>query len=67
MPSITETLRKYLLRQMHRATLYMVARESRLDQSQLSRFLDEKRNLSGPSIDRLADYLNLELREKRDE
>jgi transcriptional regulator with XRE-family HTH domain len=42
-------------------TRYRIAKETGISESALSRFMSGERELSLPSVDRLADYLGLSL------
>lgn len=60
--SVTASLRKAIAAAEKAGTSrYQIAKESKLAYSVLIRFLDSGSDLKGGSIDRLADYLGLEL------
>ncbi|HWA98107.1 MAG TPA: helix-turn-helix transcriptional regulator [Pirellulales bacterium] len=42
-------------------TVYVIARETKIDNATLSRFLSGERGLSHKALDRLGEYLQIEL------
>ena len=59
----TDTLRQAMERSG--LTRYQISQETGIAESVLSRFASGERTLSGQNIDKLADYLGLELKPKR--
>ncbi len=66
--TLSDTLRAAIHDAMARGTTrYAISRDSGVDHSGLSRFLAEGRDLRASTIDRLAEFLGLELAPKKAE
>ena len=66
--SVSETLRATVKEAMRRGvTRYRIAKDSGVDHTALSRFLEEGRDLRVSTVDALAEYLGLELGPKKGE
>jgi transcriptional regulator with XRE-family HTH domain len=63
METVTETIRRLV--EESGVSLAAISRHSKVSQSVLSRFLSGERGLSGRSVDKLAEYLDLVARPRR--
>jgi transcriptional regulator with XRE-family HTH domain len=63
MEEFTETLRRAVLD--HELSRHAISRRTGVAESVLSRFVRGERGLSSASIDRLVQFLNLEVRPRR--
>ena len=61
--SVTEMIRKTI--QARGISGYLIEKKSGISQGGVSRFLRGQRDIRGAQIDRLCEYLGLELREKK--
>jgi transcriptional regulator with XRE-family HTH domain len=60
---VSETLRLAILASGR--SLYRIAKDSGVDYATVHRFVNGRRSLSVPALDRLAEYLGLELTRRK--